>query len=185
MMVDMVPLIGPPAWMVMVFFYVKYDLNIWLVLIIGVTASAAGRYIYSTYVRKLSSRFIKKEKNEDLEFIGSKLSKSAWKIQLFVLIFTLLPLPSTPLFTAAAMARLKVIKILPAFFVGKFISDFLMVKAGHVMVENIQDIINGLLTWKSIAGAAIILVIILAFLFVDWRLLIEKKKLKLSFRIWK
>src|SRR5450432_2512712 len=100
LLVDVVPLIGPPAWTVMVFFQVQFDLNIWMVLVIGVTGSAIGRYIYSAYIPFISDRFIKPAKNADLQFIGGRFASHGWKAQLFVLLYTLMPLPSTPLFTA-------------------------------------------------------------------------------------
>jgi len=70
LLVDVIPLIGPPAWVVMVFFQVKYGLNIWLVLVAGVSGSAIGRYLYSAYVFYFANHFIKPQKNEDLQFIG-------------------------------------------------------------------------------------------------------------------
>jgi membrane protein YqaA with SNARE-associated domain len=185
LLVDSVPLVGPPAWMVMVFFQLRYHLDIWTVLFLGVTGSAIGRYIYGYYIPLISNKYIKPQKNEDLKFLGSKLSKNTWKVQLFVLLFTLMPLPSTPLFTASGMARIKTIKILPAFFIGKFISDAAMVLAGNYVVENIDEMVKGFLSWRSIVGTVIVVFIICIFLFIDWHKLLEHKKLRLNFRIWK
>jgi membrane protein DedA with SNARE-associated domain len=183
--VDIVPLIGPPAWMVMVFFQVKFQLNIWLVLIVGVTGSAIGRYLYSAYIYLLSKRFIKPKKNDDLQFIGKKLENNGWKVQLFVLLYTLMPLPSTPLFTAAGCARIKTLYLIPSFFVGKFISDSIMVFAGDYVAHNIDSIIHGLLSWRVLVGTAIGLLIICLFLFTNWRKLLQEKKFSISFNIWK
>jgi membrane protein YqaA with SNARE-associated domain len=127
LVVDIVPFIGPPAWIVMVFFQVRFGLNIWIVLLLGVAGSAAGRYLYSAYIYLLAKRFIKPQKNGDLQFIGGKLANKSWKVQLFVFLYTLIPLPSTPLFTAAGCSRIKTIYLIPAFFLGKFISDAVMV----------------------------------------------------------
>lgn len=185
LLVDLVPLIGPPAWTVMVFFQVKFHLNIWFVLITGVTGSALGRYLYSNYIFYLSDRFIKPEKNVDLQFVGQKLQSSGWRVQLFVLVYTLVPLPSTPLFTAAGIARVKALRIIPAFFVGKFISDSVMVLTGDYVVNNIENIVHGLLSWKSLVGTIIGLAVICFFLFTNWRKLLEEKKFSLTFKIWK
>src|SRR5437588_50228 len=84
--VDLIPFIGPPAWTVMVFFQVRYGLNIWLVLITGVMGSALGRYVYSLYVPLLSAKIIKPEKNKDVAFIGQKLKEKGWQIQAFVVL---------------------------------------------------------------------------------------------------
>ncbi len=185
LIVDIVPFIGPPAWTVMVFFQVRFRLNVWLVLIIGVPGSAIGRYLYSSYIHRLSDRFIKPQKNEDLVFIGRKLEKRGWRVQLFVLLYTLMPLPSTPLFTAAGIARIKTIYIIPAFFVGKFISDAIMVITGDYIAHNVASIIHGLLSWKSLVGTILGSLVICLFLFTNWRKLLEEKKISLSFNIWK
>lgn len=185
LLVDIVPFIGPPAWMVMVFFQMRFGLNIWIVLVVGVTGSAIGRYLYSVYIYLLSRHFIKPQKNEDLQFIGGKLASKGWRVQLFVFLYTLIPLPSTPLFTAAGCARIKTIYLIPAFFAGKFISDSIMVLAGDYVAHNIDSIVNGLLSWKAIAGTVLGLILICIFLFTNWRKLLQEKKFTLNFNIWK
>ncbi len=185
LIVDIVPFFGPPAWTVMVFYQVRYDLDIWMVLISGVIGSTIGRYILSRYIPILSAKFIKVQKNEDIQFIGQKLAGDGWGIQLFVLLYTLMPLPSTPLFTAAGMARIRPMHILPAFFIGKFTSDMAMVISGDYVARNAIDMASGLLSWQSISGTIIGIVIIGVFLFIDWRLLLQKKKFRLNFHIWK
>jgi hypothetical protein len=41
------------------------------------------------------------------------------------------------------------------------------------------------LSWKSIASLAVGLLLLGILLFVDWRSLIQEKKLQFSFKIWK
>ncbi len=185
LLVDLLPFVGPPAWTVMVFLQMRYGLNIWLVLIFGVLGSTLGRYILSLYIPMLSAHMIKDKKSRDIQFIGEKLGKSGWKVQLFVLFYTLLPLPSTPLFTAAGMAKIRAMIILPAFLVGKFTSDMIMVLTGDYVAKNAVSISKGLLSWKSISGTAVGIVIILMFLFIDWHKLLQEKKFTMNFNIWK
>lgn len=185
LLVDIVPLIGPPAWTVMVFFQVRFHLNIWIVLVVGVAGSTIGRYLYSIYVPFFSKRYLKKEKNEDLHFIGKKLTESKWKTQLFVLLYTLMPIPSTPLFTAAGVADVRVVQILPAFFVGKFISDAMMVITGDYVVMNLENISNSFVSWKTLSGTLLGILLICLFLFIDWRKLLIEKKIRFHINIWK
>ena len=185
LLVDIIPLIGPPAWTVMVFFNLRFGLDIWWVLAVGVTGSAIGRFLYSSYVPLLSKRFIKPQKNIDLQFIGSKLANDTWKIDFFVLLYTLMPLPSTPLFTAAGVARVKTLHIIPAFFVGKFISDALMVISGKYVANNLANIGESFLSWKTLSGIAVGILLICILLFIDWHKLLLEKKFRLSFNIWK
>ena len=185
LLVDLVPFIGPPAWTVMVFFQMKFGLNIWGVLALGVSGSTLGRYLYSLYIPVVSAKFIKTQKQEDIEFIGTKLSGDGWRIQLFVLLYTLLPLPSTPLFTASGMARIKPLHIIPAFMVGKFTSDMIMVLTGDYAARNAVSMARGFWSLQSILGAVSGIIIILIFFCIDWRLLLQHKKFRLSFHIWK
>src|ERR1051325_7141410 len=134
--VDLVPLFGPPAWSVMIFFVLKFDLNPWVVLAIGVPGSALGRYLLSLYIPKISSKVLKRKKSDELEFVGKKLAPNNWKTWLFVLIYTLTPLPSTALFTAAGLAKLKPLHIVIPFLVGKFISDAVMIFSGRYAAES-------------------------------------------------
>ena len=184
-LVDSVPFIGPPAWTVMVFFQMRYGLNIWWVLILGVTGCSIGRYLLSKYIPYLSAKVIKQQKNEDIEFIGKKLENNGWKVQIFVFLYTLMPLPSTPLFTASGMARLKTMHIIPAFFVGKFLGDMTMVLTGDYAARNAEALSKGFFTWKTITGTALGVVLVCIFLFIDWRMLLQQKKFRLNFNIWK
>lgn len=185
LLVDIIPFIGPPAWSVMVFFQIKFHLNIWIVLVVGVIGSTIGRYLLTLYIPRLTSKVVNRQKDGDLQFLGKKLSGNKWQIQLFVFIYTLIPIPTTPLFTAIAVAKIKPMIVIPAFFIGKFISDMMMVYAGKYAAENAIDIAHGFLSWKTICGAVIGIVLICAIFFIDWRTLLVKKRLKLNFSIWK
>ena len=182
---DVIPIPGPPAWMIMLFFYVNNNLNMWWVLVIGVIGSVIGRYIMSQYFSKLSHRFITDKKNIDLAFLGNKLSKSRWKSWTFVFIYTLVPLPTTPLFNVMGIARVSPMAVIPPFFVGKFISDGYMLIAGNLMISDIPALLAGMLSPKSIIATIIALLILAAMLFIDWMSLLIHKKFKLRFNIWK
>jgi len=185
LLVDIVPFIGPPAWVVMVFFQIKFGLNIWWVLIAGVTGSATGRYLYSSYINRLSNHFMTPEKNVDLQFIGSRLASNGWGVQFFVLLYTLMPLPSTPLFTAAGIARVRTLLLIPSFFVGKFCSDALMVFTSNRIAHDFATIAHGFFSAKVIIGALLGIIIICLFLFTNWQKLLLEKKFTISFRVWK
>ena len=169
----------------MAFFQIRYGLDIWWVLGVGVVGSTLGRYIFSLYIPLLSAKVVKPQKNADIEFIGQKLAGNGWKIQLFVLLYTLVPLPTTSLFTAAGMAKIRPVNIIPAFFLGKFTSDALMLHAGKFAMENTEQVLAGMLSWQALAGTLLGILLLCAFLFTDWRLLLQHKKFRLNFRIWK
>ena len=182
---DIVPFPFPPAFTIMLLFQITFHLNVWLVIVIGVAGSVLGRYILILYTPLISNKYFKESKNEDVQFLGSKMMENKWKGQLFVLLYSLLPLPTTPLFLAAGMAKLKAKYIIPAFLIGKFTSDTIALHAGKYASENAQSIMEDALSWKSIASFSFCLLLLFWLLFIDWRSLIQKKKLVLKFRILK
>jgi len=181
---DVVPFPFPPAFTIMAFFQIVYGLNIWLVVIIGVLGSILGRYVLTLYIPFLAGRIFKKAKNEDVQFLGEQMKKKGWKGQMAILAYTLLPLPTTPLFLASGMAGINASYIIPVFFVGKFTSDAISVHLGKYASENAESIISEGLSWQSITSLIIGLLLLSAILFIDWRSLIKNKKFVLEFRIW-
>ncbi len=183
LVIDVIPVFSPPAWTAMVFLMLKFDLNPWLVIILGVTGSSVGRYIMSLYIPKVSHKIMKQHKNEDLQYLGKKLGQKNWQAWGFVLIYTLMPLPTTALFTATGIARINPLQIIPPFFVGKLCSDALMIFTGKYAASS--GLFSDLLSPKGIITAVIGLALIFAILFIDWHVLLQKKQLRFNFRIWK
>jgi len=181
---DVVPIPFPPAFTIMVFLQIMFDLNIWWVIVIGVAGSILGRYILTLYIPYLAGRIFKKSKNEDVQFLGNKMKEKGWKSQLFIVAYSLLPLPTTPLFLAGGMARIKPLYIIPAFFIGKFTSDAITVHLGKYAADNVTNILESAFSFQSIASLAFGLLLICALIFIDWRELIQKKKFQLNFRVW-
>jgi len=181
---DVVPIPFPPAFTIMVFLQIMFHLNIWWVIVVGVAGSILGRYVLTLYIPFLAGKIFKKSKNEDVEFLGKKMKEKGWKSQLLIVTYSLLPLPTTPLFLAGGMAKIKPLFIIPAFFIGKFTSDAITVHIGKYAAENVTNVLESALSLKSIASLALGLILICAVIFIDWRNLIQKKKFQLNFKVW-
>jgi len=182
---DIVPFPFPPAFTIMILLQITFHLNVWLVIIAGVVGSVLGRYILILYTPSITNKYIKRSKNEDVQFLGAKMKENKWKGQIIVLAYSLLPLPTTPLFLAAGMSKLNAKYIIPAFLIGKFTSDTLALHAGKYASENTHNIMKNAFSWKSIVSALFFLFLIFCILFIDWRSLIQKKKLVWKFKILK
>lgn len=157
------------------FLQIRYNLPIAPVIIIGVVGSILGRLILTLYIPKIADRVFNKAKSEDVRFLGSKLKNEFWKGQFFILFYTLMPLPSTPLFVAGGIAKMKPIFIIPVFVIGKVVSDTAAVLMGKYAAENTRNLVQGVLSWKSIAGLVLGLLLIFSIFFIDWRTLIQQK----------
>ncbi len=183
--VDIVPLPLPPAFVVMVFLQIRFQLEVWPVIIIGVAGSVLGRYMLTLYIPKVAHHIFKPDKNEDVQYLGKKLKEKGWKSLLAILSYSLLPLPTTPLFIAGGMANMKPMSIIPAFIVGKFTSDALAVFMGKFAAEHANEIWEGVVSWQSITGFLFGLFLVAAFLFIDWRSLLRDHRLSINLKIWK
>lgn len=182
---DIVPFPFPPAFTIMMFFQIIFGLNVWAVIVIGVAGSVLGRYILLLYAPTLANKYLKDSKNNDIQFLGSKMKENKWKGQAIVLAYSLLPLPTTPLFLGAGISKISPKYIIPAFIIGKFTSDTLALLLGKYASENIEGIFENLLSWESIASLVLSLILLFCLFFIDWRHLIKTKKLVINYKIWK
>ena len=182
---DIVPFPFLPAFTIMIFLQIYFDLNLWACIFIGVAGSMLGRYILTLYIPYISDSYFKPTKNKDIIFLGKKLKEKGWKSQLVIVAYSLLPLPTTPLFVAAGMSRMGPLYIIPAFFIGKFTSDTIALSMGKFASENVNTLEENIFSWQSITGLTGSLLLLCALLFIDWRSLIQQKKLVLKFKIFK
>src|ERR1035437_10775477 len=129
----------------------------------------------SLCVPKFSNLFIKRSKHIELEFVGKKLSAKLWHAWVFVFLYTLTPLSSTALFTAAAIAKVKAIRVVPPFFCGKFVTDAVMLVMGRYAIESFTNMAHGAFSWKWISTIVVGTVLVGVLLFLDGRALLQKK----------
>jgi len=183
--IDTIPIFAPPAWPILILMLVHFDLNPWAVILIGVTGMTLGRFILGKYIPWVSRKILNSCEDDNLKFLGSKLSQAVVPAFIFVLLYSLTPLSTTALFTAAGIAKVKMRAVLPPFFIGKLISYSVLILGGRYTVENASRIFEQGMSWKTIVAGALGLLLILGFLFIDWRQLLLHRKFVLRFRIWK
>jgi membrane protein YqaA with SNARE-associated domain len=180
---DIVPFPFAPAFTIMMFFQILFDLNVWAVIVIGVLGSVLGRYILLLYAPLMANKYLKASKNEDIKFLGDKMNENKWKGVLVVLAYSLLPLPTTPLFLGAGISKIKPIYIIAPFLTGKFTSDSIALNLGKYAAENQQSIIDNIFSWQSIASFILGFAMLFCLFFINWRTLIHTKKLAFDFKI--
>tara|TARA_R110002111_G_scaffold40775_11_gene76078 strand:- start:383 stop:976 length:594 start_codon:yes stop_codon:yes gene_type:complete len=181
---DIVPFPFAPAFTIMVFFQILFDLNVWAVIVIGVMGSVLGRSILLLYTPLMADKYLKESKNEDIKFLGDKMNENKWKGILVVLAYSLLPLPTTPLFLGGGISKIKPLYIIAPFLVGKFTSDSIALHLGKFASENQQSIIDNIFSWQSIASFVLGFVMLFCLFFINWRTLIHAKKLAFDFKIF-
>lgn len=186
LIVDCIPIVAPPAWTLMLFIMLKFDLNPWLVAVVGTAGTVSGRLVYtSMIVPWIGKKTLGVEKESDLRFLGAKLSQHGWPTFAFVFFYSILPLSTTALFTATGLARVKKLYIIPPFFLGNLLGDSLILISGKYAVKNFGELYSGTFDLKNILLMLFGFIVMLLFLFIDWREMLTKKKLKMKWQFWK
>jgi len=183
LIVDSIPVFAPPAWTLMVVFVVKYKLDVWKTVAAGSFGSTLGRWCLSRFMPKIAHRLLNRRENENIAFAGRKLGGKFWPAFTFTLLYSLTPLSTTALFTAAGAARVNPLPILPAFLIGKFFSDAVMVFASRGAIRSFKDVLEGQTSPKALVFTALGLLLITATLFIDWRELLDRRRLTFRFNI--
>ncbi|MBY0451860.1 MAG: hypothetical protein K2P92_02415 [Bdellovibrionaceae bacterium] len=185
LVIDCIPIFAPPAWMAMLYIMLKFDLNPWFVLLCGSFGTSSGRFIYCTYIVPwIGKNSLNKSKQGDLDFVGQKLSGKPWSVFTFSFLYSVLPLSTTALFTVVGLAKVKRRYVFPGFFLGGLIGDGTMLFSGKYAIRNLSDFYEGSLEPKSLILMGVGLLIMIAVLFIDWRKMIESKKLVFKLKFW-
>ena len=170
----------------MMFIMSKFELNPYATAAIGTAGTVCGRLIYVTYIVPwVGKKTISNDKEKDLEYLGEKLGKKGTATLIFVFIYSVLPLSTTVLFTAAGLAKVKRRYVVPGFFLGNLIGDGAILVSGHYVIHHWQDFYKDSLNTKSLLIMGAGLFVVLMFLFIDWRQLLQHKNIKFKLKFWK
>ena len=183
--VDTIPVFAPPAWIVLAFTIIHWNLNPWGIIASGALGSVIGRYILTLYMPHVSAKIFRRSENANVSFLGKKLGGRFWYVNLFVMLYAISPLSTTALFTAAGMARVNPWNILPGFAIGKFLGDAWVILMAKVTADEATNLLHGHVSWQTALTAAAGLLLMSCVLFIDWRQLLGHKKFRLNFKIWK
>lgn len=185
LVVNVLPAFAPPTWTVLVFFFVKYNMYVPSVVMIGVIAATIGRAILSEYIKWFSVKIFNDKEINNLKFLGEKIGHTPAVNITFSFLYSLTPLSTTALFVAAGVAHVKTSYVLTGFFLGRLVSYTVLVLSTSLIANNIEGLFEGRITWENALSALSGLSVFFFFIFIDWRQLLENKKVRFVFRIWK
>jgi hypothetical protein len=176
---NILPVFTPPTWTVLAFFHIRYGLNLWILAAGGAAAAAGGRFILAKAASGLV-RFFPKKYAENVEYLRGYLEKKEAAATGFAFLYAaVLPVSSSQFFVAVGLARLNLAYILPAFFLGRFVSYTILGYSAGLVAARLGELFskyygNGLvLIFEALS------ILLLWFLVkIDWRALIETRRLR-------
>jgi len=170
--INIIPALMPPTWAVLSFFYITYPQNIWILIIVGVTASTCGRFALAKLSGYITGKFASKDKRAEFDGIKEKLSGKPLQKFVFTLIYALSPLPSNALFIAFGATKTKLSPVLAGFFVGRVISYLFLVFTTQKVFTSLESTMQGNAEIWTIMIEVIGVIAILGFFLIDWNKII-------------
>lgn len=119
--VNLLPAFGPPTWSILVVYRLNSDMPTWLLVLIGATAAATGRYLLARAFWLLRNHLSEKTRN-NLEAAREALERRKRNTIIALGLFAMSPIPSAQLFEAAGLAGVRLLGFTAAFFAGRLLS---------------------------------------------------------------
>ncbi len=148
--INLVPAFMPSTWMILAFFYIKFDLPLVPLTIGGAIASALGRYLLAKASTLFKRRFLRGRQG-DMEELGEFLNEHRNYMALTVFVYALTPLPTNNLFIAAGMVEASMTQVLAGFITSRVLANTFWVWATHRTFQHLGDLFRGAAgSWLSV-----------------------------------
>ena len=183
-LMNLSPILMPPNWLILSSFYALDDsMNLIVLVVVGATASTAGRFV----LKQLVSKFKKHSNNNisNLDVIGNYLNKKKYGYVISSFVFAITPLPDNILFVAYGLIKAKSIGMYVGFWFGKLLAFYVMLTISPVILVPFTRIFEDRLVGILLADVMGIVAIII-FATINWNILLNEKKLRLvKPRLWR
>ena len=170
--INVIPAMAPPTWMVLSFLYIAYPQDIFILIMIGATASTCGRYVLAKASGMFAQRLANGERKEQLSLLKERLDSRPRAKFIFALLFALGPLPSNTLFIVAGATGVRLKEILAGFFVGRLMSYLFLTFTTQKVFASVAATAEGTANLFTIMIELIGVISIIVFFKFDWEKLI-------------
>ncbi len=135
-LISLVPAFMPSTWMVLAFFYIKFDLPLLLLTIPAAIASGLGRLLLAKGSTIFKRRLLKGQE-ADLRELGRFLEERRNYVGLAVFLYALSPFPTNNLFIAAGMTEVGMTRVLVGFCCARILANTFWVWTTHRVFETL------------------------------------------------
>ncbi len=162
--INVVPAFMPSTWMVLAFFYIKFDLPLLVLTISGAIVSGFGRLLLAKGSAWFSRRFMTTQR-DDLAMVGHYLERNRRVAAPATFLYTLTPLPTNNLFVAAGMVGVNLAWVLMGFWAGRIIADTFWVWTTKQVYDSLGDVFEGAVGTRWAIGLQLMSVVSIALLY--------------------
>ncbi|MEX2245821.1 MAG: hypothetical protein WEC75_03960 [Dehalococcoidia bacterium] len=137
--INLVPAFMPSTWMVLAFFYIRYDVPLLPLTVGGAVVSGLGRLVLAQASTRFKRRFMH-AKADDLDELGGFLDEHRQYAGAVVFLYALSPLPTNNLFIAAGMAEVRIAWVLAGFWSARILADTFWVWTTNRAFDGLGDV---------------------------------------------
>lgn len=141
--VNVIPVLMPPTWMILAFFYTHYDLKMVPTVVLGAGAATLGRVVLAHLARLYGRKIVPKKLLANYESLGAVIKRN--QVVSIPLIFTyaFFPVSSNVVYIVAGLSEIDVRLIAMSFLIGRLMSYSFWITAAHVVSESLDRILIG------------------------------------------
>jgi hypothetical protein len=165
--INLVPAFMPSTWMVLAFFYIRFDLPLLPLTIGGAIVSGLGRLVLAKGTQRFRLRFMAED--ADLDELGRFLDDRRQYAGLAVFFYALSPLPTNNLFIAAGLAGIRLAWVLAGFWAARILADTFWVWTTDQVFDTLGEVFEGAFgSWTAIALQTVGLISVVLLFRVPW-----------------
>ncbi len=173
LVINIVPLLMPPTWSVLAFFYIKDHLDLLHTVILGAVFATIGRIILYWLSKKYFRKLLSKRSKQNYLDLGKYLNRKKHLTILGILTYAFFPIPSNQVFIAAGLASFDIKILATCFFLGRLISYSFWVSLTARLSSQLAPLYN--LTTAKITIEIFGLIILILLSQIPWGRYILKK----------
>ena len=173
--INVIPALMPPTWIVLSFFFIKYNLPFLPTVILGVIAATSGRICLALMARNWFKDWLPKKLVTNYDDLGELLKKRQKLTIPVILAYAFSPVSSNSLFIMAGLSDLNLKIVAFSFFLGRLVSYTFWITASDKLSNRLEDIFAGSLkSYQTLISTAISLVIIVLVGKIKWKRFLPK-----------
>lgn len=173
------PLPLPPSWLVLSYLSLELDANPVGIVVAGALGAALGRTVLAWWSRELGPRVMGDATQENVAYLAERLHsrRGTWGAAALLAVS---PPPAGALYVAAGVLRINLAVVAGACFAGRLVTYGFGVAVASVAADQIADRLREAAgPWSIALGIAILAAVLWVFARIDWRLLLEERRLRL------
>jgi hypothetical protein len=173
------PVPMPPSWLILAYLAAELDASAAGMVMAGALGAGAGRAGLAAWTRALGPRLMSPGTRANVDYLAARLHGRRGTLGVAALL-AISPPPAGALYTAAGVLRINLALVAGACVAGRLVTYGLGVALAGAAADQIADRVRGWVQpWLIALGLAALGVALWLLGRIDWRALIERRRLRL------